>query len=105
MTDFPSRLKALRIRRGLSQQALSDLVTVSKSSINMYERGEREPGIDQLEEFADFFNVDMDYLCGKSDTPNRLIADCDEKMLSFIEAWSLLTPDERNAVRKFLSLI
>lgn len=38
----------------------------------MYERGEREPGLDLLEAFADFFNVDLDYLLGKSDIPNRL---------------------------------
>ena len=28
----------------------------------MYERGEREPGLEMLETIADFFNVDMDYL-------------------------------------------
>ncbi len=32
----------------------------------MYERGEREPGLDTLEAIADFFNVDMDYLSGKA---------------------------------------
>ena len=32
----------------------------------MYERGEREPGLDTLEAIADFFNVDMDYLTGKT---------------------------------------
>ena len=33
----------------------------------MYERGEREPGIETLEAFADCFNVDMDFLLGRSD--------------------------------------
>lgn len=37
----------------------------------MYERGEREPGFDALETIADYFNVDMDFLLGKSDIPNR----------------------------------
>jgi repressor LexA len=37
----------------------------------MYERGEREPGLEMMEAIADFFNVDLDYLYGKSDTPNR----------------------------------
>ena len=39
----------------------------------MYERGEREPGIETLEAIADFFNVDLDYLIGKSDIPNRML--------------------------------
>lgn len=37
----------------------------------MYERGEREPGLEMLELIADIFNVDMDYLLGKSDCPNK----------------------------------
>ena len=39
----------------------------------MYERGEREPRLDMLEAIADFFNVDLDYLLGKSDIPNRAL--------------------------------
>lgn len=37
----------------------------------MYERGEREPNFTTLEKIADYFNVDMDYLLGKSDIANR----------------------------------
>lgn len=70
MSDFKSRLKELRASVGLSQSALADAIKTSKSSINMYERGEREPGIATLEAIADFFNVDMDYLLGKSDCKN-----------------------------------
>ena len=72
MSKFSERLKLLRSERGLSQQALADkLGNISKSSVNMYERGEREPGFELLETIADFFNVDMDYLLGKSNIPNR----------------------------------
>ena len=72
MPKFSDRLKQLRIERGLSQQAFADkLGCISKSSINMYERGEREPGLELLEAIADFFNVDMDYLLGKSSVQNR----------------------------------
>ena len=37
----------------------------------MYERGEREPGLETLEQIADYFNVDMDYLLGKSDIVSK----------------------------------
>jgi repressor LexA len=37
----------------------------------MYERDEREPGIETIEAIADVFNVDLDYLLGKSDVKNR----------------------------------
>lgn len=73
MSKFNIRLKELRTKRGISQQNLADTVDMSKSSINMYERGEREPGIETLEAFADYFNVDLDYLIGKSDIPNKAV--------------------------------
>lgn len=71
MASFEERLKLLRTSRELSQMDLAKQLKISKSSINMYERGEREPGIETLETIADFFNVDMDYLIGKSEFTNR----------------------------------
>ena len=71
MPNFNMRLKELRKSKSLSQQKLADMIGTSKSSINMYERGEREPGLDTIEAFADFFNVDLDYLLGKSDIPRK----------------------------------
>ena len=67
MASFNQRLKELRIKRELSQQALANHTGISKSSINMYERGEREPGFETIEILADFFKVDLNYLLGKSD--------------------------------------
>lgn len=64
MKTFANRLKALRAERGLSQQKLADLLGISKSSINMYERGEREPGFHTVRAFSSFFNVDMNDLWG-----------------------------------------
>ena len=66
MSNFNIRLRQLRTEAGLSQQELADKIGISKSSINMYERGEREPSFETLEAIADYFNVDMDFLVGKS---------------------------------------
>lgn len=67
MANFSTRLKELRKEKDLSQQELANIIKISKSSVNMYERGEREPGFETMESFADFFNVDMDYLMGRQD--------------------------------------
>lgn len=71
MAKFSERFKQLRTERGLSQQDMANQLGFTKSRVNMYERGEREPGFDVLETIADYFNVDMDFLLGKSDIPNR----------------------------------
>ena len=67
MATFAERLKLLRREKGWSQQRLADELDLSKSSVNMYERGEREPGFETMEAIADLFNVDMNYLYGRTD--------------------------------------
>ncbi|HZK57533.1 MAG TPA: helix-turn-helix domain-containing protein [Clostridia bacterium] len=58
-------LKSLRIRDGLTQEELAKKLKYSRSIISMYESGDRKPPIDVLEELADFFNVDMNYITGQ----------------------------------------
>ncbi len=80
MVMFNERLKQLREESKYSQSEFAEQLKLysrrnkgfSKSSINMYERGEREPGLEALEIIADYFNVDMDYLFGRSDYRNKL---------------------------------
>lgn len=69
--DFAGRFRQLRAESGLSQAELAKQLNVSKSRINMYERGERQPDFQMQELIADYFNVDMDYLLGKSEYRNK----------------------------------
>ncbi|MCH5195906.1 MAG: helix-turn-helix domain-containing protein [Oscillospiraceae bacterium] len=99
MSKFHLRLRELRNSRDLTQQNLADCLNISKSSVNMYERGEREPGIALLESIADFFNVDLDYLTGKSDNPQKYLLQ--EETTNNLE--HLLTKDEYNIIHAFRS--
>lgn len=72
MSAFGDRLKQLRISRGLSQQSIADAIDVNKQTISQYERGVRRPNPDLAEALADFFNVDLDYLYGRSDVVTRI---------------------------------
>ena len=72
MAKFSERLRFLRMSRSLSQADFAKQIGISKSSVNMYERGEREPSFKTLEQIADFFNVDMDYILGKSDVVSKI---------------------------------
>jgi repressor LexA len=71
MPNFHERLRFLRKEKGLTQAELATQLGISKSSVNMYERGEREPGLEMMESISDYFNVDMDYLYGRSTTKCR----------------------------------
>lgn len=62
---FSRRLRALREKKGVSKRVLADFCVTSKTSICRYERGERLPDIGTAARMADYFDVSMDYLCGK----------------------------------------
>lgn len=71
--NFKDIIKKLRQERGLSQQELAQKTGLSASSIGMYEQGRRKPSFEVLQLFADTFNVDIDYLLGRSVEPNRYL--------------------------------
>ena len=73
MATFNGRLKELRLSQDLSQQELADEIKVSKSSISMLENGKRIPSFEVQELLADYFNVDLDYLMGRSDKTTVVI--------------------------------
>ena len=72
MGNFANVFKKLRLSMGLTQEELASKLNISRSRIGMYETGSREPDFETLELIADFFNVDMDYLLGRSDKTSIL---------------------------------
>lgn len=71
MATFRDRFKALRVQKGKSQRELAEDLNLSKSAISMYESGAREPDHETTEKIADYFNVDVDYLLGRSNVTLR----------------------------------
>lgn len=66
MGDFNNIFKRLRIAAGLTQEELAQKLGITRSRVGMYETGKREPDFETLELIADFFNVDIDYLLGRT---------------------------------------
>ena len=66
---FNEILKKLRLEDELNQTQLAQAIGVSRSAIGMYESGRREPDFETMEAIADYFNVTMDYLHGKTNNP------------------------------------
>lgn len=63
------RLKELRKKKKLSQIRLAMELNLSQNSISRYETLEREAGYETLIQIADYFNVSLDYLLGRTDDP------------------------------------
>ena len=64
------RLKELRKAKGISQLKLAMELNANQNTISRYETGEREPGINELIRIANYFDVSVDYLLGRTDNPN-----------------------------------
>lgn len=57
------RLKALRMKRGLSQAQLAKILNIDRSTVNKYESGQSRP-IRYINKLADLFGVSADYILG-----------------------------------------
>ena len=67
MSNLPERMKALRKSRGLKQEEAAELSGIAYMSYRRYETGIREPTASALWKIADFYDVSVDYLIGRSD--------------------------------------
>ena len=65
-------IRMLRKERRISQLQLATSLSIGKSTVAMYEADERMPKKEILEQIADYFNVDMDFLYGRTHVRNRM---------------------------------
>lgn len=108
--DFFKIFIALRKEKGLTQDELAQKLGISKSSVAMWETGQRLPSPDVYELIADYFNVDIDYLYGRTDIRQRVRFDesgnaqrtllTDESQL--LDAFDKLNSDGKQKVMTYL---
>ena len=97
--NFSESLKKLRRQKGLTQEDLAEKMGMAKSSISMYETGNRKPSFEALEAFADFFNVNMNVLTGdkkekgiKIPILGRVVAGIPIEAITDIDGYEEITP-------------
>ena len=95
-------LKKLRNDIGISQQQLAEIVMVSQQSINKYENHGVEPDIDTLIRIADYFNVSLDYLAGRTDIKETVTklntSDLNDKEVKIVKKFRSLNKKQQQFV-------
>ena len=71
MAKLNERLIELKEQKSILQKDIAEQVGVSLRSYQRYEYGDRQPTADILIALADFFDVSLDYLVGRTDNPKR----------------------------------
>ena len=94
------RLKSLRIRRGLSQTALGEMLGVSFQQIQKYERGANRIRASQLRQFAEALAVPMTELLEIPRTDTGEIAEMIDTRIArrLMDAFQSLTSGERRCL-------
>lgn len=71
------RLRELRKEKKKTLNQVAKELNISLSALAMYERDERIPPTDKLHFLADYYDVSVDYLLGRTDHPQGNVSDYD----------------------------
>ena len=62
-----NKIFELRTEKKISQRKLSNELGTSQANLSRWEKGIVEPSIIECWKLADYFNVSIDYLCGRKE--------------------------------------
>ena len=102
MAEFKDMLKYYREREGLSQREFAKIIGVSASSIGMYESGQRHPDFETEEAIADYFNVNLDTLRGKSVKETEYSEEEVKRAMRFLDQFESASPEIQSAILTLL---
>lgn len=108
METFGKRFKMLRQEQNLTQDELCEKfnkkysVSFTKSSISQYENDKRRPELRFIENWADFFNVSVDFLLGNSNSRKPLTQSLNlsDREASVIKDFRLLNEEGKKEAEK-----
>ncbi|EHL78068.1 helix-turn-helix domain-containing protein [Bacillus smithii] len=71
MASLGERIKELRVSKDLTQSDIAELLNITTRQEQRYESDKSDMPISKVIILADFFDVSIDYLTGRSDDPTR----------------------------------
>ncbi|WP_100373109.1 helix-turn-helix domain-containing protein [Bacillus sp. FJAT-45037] len=98
------RLKKLRNELKLTQTQLAEKLDITRGTYAHYEIGKRQPDYETLQKIADFFEVSVDYLLGRTDTPIHIEQESPDENLFFFDEENV-TEEELEKLKEHLKYI
>ena len=87
-----NRLYELRLEKNVKQQDIANFIKCSRQGYANYENGARDPDNDTLVALADYFNVSVDYLLGRTDKRFTSDKTFTTEQLRLLNAFDALIP-------------
>ena len=101
MSKCGDRIRVLRIKHGLTQVQLADAISKSmgielkRSALGNYERGIREPDLDTIEAFADYFDTSVADIMGREENESQTTQKSDREIINMppskVDRWIMLS--------------
>ena len=101
---FTERLKKLRKKEKLTQKDIATFLNISQPAYQQFESGKKKMNLETMEKLADYFNVSIDYLLGKTDIPDLdLEIDIDNAIDNSVAYdGTPITDNDREIIKDFL---
>ena len=101
---FTERLKKLRKKEKLTQKDIATFLNISQPAYQQFESGKKKMNLETMEKLADYFNVSIDYLLGKTDIPDfDLEIDIDNAIDNSVAYdGTPITDNDREIIKDFL---
>ena len=100
-----NRIKILREEKGIYQKDLAKLLNVSVPDINYYENEKRSLDTKTAVLLAEYFNVSIDYLLGKSDIRNPKEVNISEADVAFVNGIEGLNETNKMIIKNTLEAL
>lgn len=99
-----NRLKLLREEKSLSQPDIANFLGVSVPAYSYYENEKRDIPTEYLIKLADYFDVSIDYILGKTDT--RDIIDSDKIRIGLsTKDYANITKEQQKQIEEFAKYV
>ena len=97
------RLKELRVNARYSQKQIAEKCDTTQVTIGRYETGVAEPPLQKLLWYAEFFDVSLDYIFGRTDNPQGMkntqqLNQHLRRMVAWKRSWKCASPQVRRSM-------
>jgi len=108
---FGNILRYLREEMELSQVDLAKKLNITSQALSQYELNKRMPDIEMINKIADFFNVSVDYLLGRTDEKKIILDSVNDASIEYyadnkiIKDINGLSPESKKDLEEYIKLL
>ncbi|MGG1249937.1 helix-turn-helix transcriptional regulator [Brevibacillus agri] len=103
---YGERISELRTRLKLTQDELAKRLGITRAALSHYEKDRREPDYATLQKIADFFEVQVDYLLGRTDDPSSSNKQSSDELTTIMyHKWDQLDERRRKQALKLIEIL